>query len=195
MRFFLRIIHSRLFMIWAITLVSILIALSITLLLISRSKQTQISDAPPKLPDSANPMSKLLPVQYISLFLLDPAVSELIPVQVELQLYSESTKRLKQIVTALIKETLPNYRNPIPRGTLLNEAYIDSQKTAYLDFSYHLTDGQIGGTTAEFLTVTSILKTVFNAFPDKIKHVQILIDGEEKETLAGHLNISQPLRF
>lgn len=182
-------------MIWAITLVSILIALSITLLLISRSKQTQISDAPPKLPDSANPMSKLLPVQYISLFLLDPAVSELIPVQVELQLYSESTKRLKQIVTALIKETLPNYRNPIPRGTILNEAYIDSQKTAYLDFSYHLTDGQIGGTTAEFLTVTSILKTVFNAFPDKIKHVQILINGEERETLAGHLNISQPLRF
>ena len=195
MKFFRKIIHSKLFMIWGITLVSILIVLAVTLVLISHSKQAQIPDAPPMLPDIANPIGKLPSVQLVNLFLLDPAMSELTPVQVELRLYSESTTRLKQIVTALIKETPPNYRNPIPRGTLLNEAYIDSQKTAYLDFSHHLADGQIGGTTAELLTVTSILKTVFGAFPNEIKHVQILIAGEEVETLAGHLNISQPLRF
>ncbi|MYF98710.1 GerMN domain-containing protein, partial [Candidatus Poribacteria bacterium] len=91
--------------------------------------------------------------------------------------------------------TPTNYRNPIPRGTLLNEVYIDTQKTAYLDFSHHLTDGQIGGTTAEIMSVNAILLTVFDALPEAVKHVQILIDGKEVETLAGHLNISQPLRY
>ena len=103
---------------------------------------------------------------------------------------TELTKRLNQVVTALIQETPPNFRNTIPRGTLLNEAYIDTQQTAYLDFSSHLSDGHIGGTTAELLTITAILKTVFDAFPEDIKQVQILIDGEEVKTLAGHLNLS-----
>ena len=102
---------------------------------------------------------------------------------------------MKQIITALVNETRPNYRNPIPVGTKINEVYIDNQKTAYLDFSHHLADGQIGGTTAEVITVTSILNTVFEAFPDEIRHVQILIDGEEVEKLSGHLDISNPLRF
>ena len=117
------------------------------------------------------------------------------PVKTERRLYTETTERLKQVVRALIQETPPKFRNPIPRGTSLTEAYIDSQKIAYLDFSRHLTDGHIGGTTAERLTVEAILKTVFDAFPAEIKQVQILIDGKAVETLAGHLHLSQPLRL
>ncbi len=182
-------------MVWGITLVVIIIGLAVTLVLISHSKRTRILDAPPKLPGAANPTDILPPPEQVNIFLLNPTSLEIAPVQVELRLYSEPTERLKQIVAALAQTTLPNYRNPIPRGTLLNEAYIDSQKTAYLDFSHQLADGHIGGTTAELLTVTAILKTVFDAFPNEIIHVQILIDGKEKKTLAGHLDLSQPLRF
>ena len=195
MNFFRRIIHSRLVITWGITLVTIVIGLAITLVLISNTKKTKIVDAPPTLPDLANPSDQLPALQHVNLFLLESDGLKLTPINVELRLYSELTERLKQIVLALIKETPTNYRNPIPRGTLLNEVYIDTQKTAYLDFSHHLTDGHIGGTTAEFQTVTAILKTVFDAFPDNILHVQILIDGKETETLAGHINLSQPLRF
>ncbi len=195
MNLFRRIIHSRLVITWGITLVTIVIGLAITLVLISNTKKTKIVDAPPILPDLANPSDQLPELQHVNLFLLESDGLKLTPINVELRLYSELTERLKQIVSALIKETPTNYRNPIPRGTLLNEVYIDTQKTAYLDFSHHLTDGHIGGTTAEFQTVTAILKTVFDAFPDNIIHVQILIDGKETETLAGHINLSQPLRF
>ena len=190
-----RIIHSRLFVVWGITLVAIVICLAIVLLLIANSKRTIIQDAPPELPGQANRIDMLPAPKQVNLFLIESAGLELTPIRVELRLYPERTTRLKQIISALIQETPTNYRNPIPRGTLLNEAYIDTQKTAYLDFSNHLADGQIGGTTAEYLTVTAILRTVFDALPEDIKHVQILIDGKEVETLAGHLNISQPLRF
>ena len=195
MDIFRRITHSRLFIIWVITLVVIVIALVGTLLLISNSKKTVVIDAPPVLPQTANTSDELPPSLQVKLFLFDPSLSELIAVYVELRLYPDLTERLKQIITALVNETRPNYRNPIPAGTKLNEAYIDNQMTAYLDFSHHLADGQIGGTTAEVITVSSILNTVFEAFPDEIRHVQILIDGKEVEKLGGHLDISNPLRF
>ena len=186
---------SRLIVIWGTTLVLIAFGLGVTLYLIKRSKQSAVPTAPPPLPIAANPSDIPPPPQEINLFLLDTTALTLVPVKTERRLHAELTKRLSQIITALIQETPPNFRNTIPRGTVLNEAYIDSQQTAYLDFSNHLTDGHIGGTTAELLTITAILKTVFDAFPEEIKQVQILIDGEEVRTLAGHLNLSQPLHL
>lgn len=186
---------SRLLVIWGITLIVVVLSLIATLYLINQSKQTIIPTAPPPLPVAANPSDTPPPPQEINLFLIDPTALTLVPVKIERRLHTEFTKRLSQVVKALIQETPPNFRNPIPRGTLLNEVYIDSDQTAYLDFSNHIADGHIGGTTAEGLTVMAILKTVFDAFPDEIKQVQILIDGNQVKTLAGHLNLSQPLHF
>ena len=186
---------SRLLVIWGITLIAVLICLGVTLLLIERSKRVMLPIAPPLLPTAANPSDTPPEPQEVNLFLLDATTLTLVPIKTERRLHRELTPRLSQVVRALIQETPPNFRNTIPRGTELNEVYIDSQQTAYLDFSSHLTDGHIGGTTAEFLTVTAILKTVFDAFPDDIKQVQILIDGEAVKTIAGHLNLSQPLRL
>lgn len=186
---------SRLFVIWGITLIVVVLSLIATLYLIDQSKQIIIPTAPPPLPVAANPSDTPPPPQEINLFLIDPTALTLVPVKIERRLHTEFTKRLGQVVKALIQETPPNFRNPIPRGTLLNEVYIDSDQTAYLDFSNHIADGHIGGTTAEGLTVMAILRTVFDAFPDDIKQVQILIDGNQVKTLAGHLNLSQPLHF
>lgn len=186
---------SRLLVIWGITLVAVAICLGGTLYIIERSKQTVVPVAPPPPPAAAYPSEVLPEPQDLNIFLLDSTAMMLVPVKIERLLHRELTQRLHQVVTALIQETPPNFRNTIPRGTELNEVYIDSQQTAYLDFSSHLTDGHIGGTTAEFLTVTAILRTVFDAFPDEIKQIQILIDGKEIETIAGHLNLSQPLRL
>ncbi len=186
---------SRLLIIWGVTLVFVAVSLGLTLFLIGQSKQTVIPIAPPPLPVAANPSDTPPLPQQVNLFLLDPTALTLVPVKIERRLHTELTQRLSQVVKALIQETPPNFRNPIPRGTLLNEVYVDSHQTAYLDFSRHLTDGHIGGTTAEGLTIMAILNTVFDAFPDDIKQVQILIDGNEVKTLAGHLNLSQPLHF
>ena len=186
---------SRLLVIWGITLIAVVIALGVTLFLIERSKGIVIPVVPPPLPTAANPSDIPPEPQEVNLFLLDATALTLVPVKTERRLHIELTKRLNQVVTALLQETPPNFRNTIPRGTELNEVYIDSQQTAYLDFSSHLIDGHIGGTTAEFLTVTAIFRTVFDAFPDDIKQVQILVNGEEVETIAGHLNLSQPLHL
>lgn len=190
-----RVLLSRLFLIWGFTLVGIIIALAVTLLLIAKSKQTEISKAPPKLPTSKNQSDIRLQSEQINIFLLDPESLEVKPIKVEVQLNREPIDRLKSIVNTLTKATPTNYRNPIPRGTVLNEVFIDTQKTVYLDFSHHLTNGHIGGTTAEYITISAILKTVFDNFPDEIRHIQLLVEGQEIETLTGHVNLSAPMRF
>ncbi len=190
-----RVLRSRLFMIWGFTLVGIIIALAVTLLLIAKSKQTVLIKAPPKLPESENQSDVRLRTEQINIFLLDPESLEIKPINVEVQLSRDPIDRLKSIVDTLTKETPTNYRNPIPQGTVLNEVFIDMQKTVYLDFSHHLADGHIGGTTAEYITISAILKTVFDNFPDEIRHIQLLVEGQEIETLTGHVNLSAPMRF
>lgn len=182
-------------MIWGITLVAIVIALAVTLILIATSKPTDISKVPPKLPETPNQTDVLPQPEQINIFLFDPKSLEVKPIKAEVRLGRELIDRLESIVTTLIKETPTDYRNPIPRGTTLNEVFIDTQKTAYLNFSHHLANGHIGGTTAEYITISAILKTVFDNFPDEIKHIQLLVDGQEVEELTGHINLSAPLRF
>src|SRR5919109_3591071 len=74
----------------------------------------------------------------------------------------------------------------------IREVFIDEQGTAYADFSEALSQTHPGGPWAEMLTLRSILQTLVANVPE-IKRVQILIEGREAETLAGHMDIRRPL--
>jgi hypothetical protein len=50
-----------------------------------------------------------------------------------------------------------------------------------------------GGSMQELLTVYSIVNTVIVNLP-MVSAVQILIDGREADTLAGHVDLRRPLR-
>jgi spore germination protein GerM len=74
----------------------------------------------------------------------------------------------------------------------VRELFIDNQGTAYVDFSEALSQTHPGGPWAEVLTLRSIMQTLAANVPE-IKRVQILIEGREVETLAGHVDIRRPL--
>lgn len=74
----------------------------------------------------------------------------------------------------------------------IRELFIDDQGTAYIDFTEALSQTHPGGPWAEMLTLRSILLTLAANVPE-ITRVQILIEGREVETLAGHLDIRRPL--
>ncbi len=100
---------------------------------------------------------------------------------------------IKQIIQKLVE--LPKskeYIKLIPEGTFLREAYLDANNICYLDFSSELKLNHKGGTNGEYLTIYSIVNTLFHNFP-QIRGVKILIDGKEEETLAGHIDISEIL--
>jgi spore germination protein GerM len=74
----------------------------------------------------------------------------------------------------------------------IRELFIDDQGTAYIDFTEALSQTHPSGPWAEMLTLRSILQTLVSNVPE-ITRVQILIEGREVETLAGHIDIRRPL--
>jgi spore germination protein GerM len=74
----------------------------------------------------------------------------------------------------------------------IRELFLDNQGTAYVDLNEAISQTHPGGPWAEMLTLRSIMQTLVANVPE-IKRVQILIEGREVETLAGHVDIRRPL--
>ena len=158
------------------------------------SEQTEPTPVPPPSPIVISEPSQTQ-LQKCTLFFFDTNSLRLAGEERELNLSQDVNERLKQTITELLGDSVRGLYQTIPKGTLLHEVYVDEQSTAYLDFSQHLKDGHIGGTTSEALTVAAILRTVKVNFPDAIRRVQILIEGLETDTIGGHVDISKPLRL
>ncbi|PYV61980.1 MAG: hypothetical protein DMG97_41575, partial [Acidobacteria bacterium] len=60
---------------------------------------------------------------------------------------------------------------------------------AVIDMNSALPDGQTSGILAEELTLVSVIQTLSLNVPNLAK-VKLLVDGKERETLAGHIDLS-----
>lgn len=178
----------------AILLAPLVISVVIFMTLIScDSTQTTDPTPPPASPPVfiSDPAESQL--QKCTLFFFDINSLRLAGEDRELDLSQDVNERLKQTITELLGDSTSGLYQTIPTGTLLYEVYVDEQSTAYLDFSHHLKDEHIGGTTSEALTIAAILRTVRMNFATDIRKVQILIEGLETDTIGGHIDISKPL--
>jgi spore germination protein GerM len=102
-----------------------------------------------------------------------------------------TVERAKLVLTALIAGPQSNAIRTLAAEVKVRELFIDEQGTAYIDFSEALSLQHPGGPWSEMLTIRSIIQTLATNIPE-IKRVQILIEGREVDTLAGHLDIRQP---
>ncbi len=106
--------------------------------------------------------------------------------------------QIKAIINKLVqpqpkgsKPSGSKIERPIPAGTKLRSVSIDGTN-AILNFSKEIAENHPGGSSAELQTIYSIVNSLTMNI-DEIETVQILVDGEERETLAGHIIISIPL--
>ncbi len=80
----------------------------------------------------------------------------------------------------------------IPRGTRPLAVFYDEKTAAVvLDFSQEIVANHPGGTDAERATIDAILRTVALNFP-QVHSCQLLVGGEQVETLAGHVALDRP---
>lgn len=98
----------------------------------------------------------------------------------------------RAIVTALIKGPQGKLVRTIATGTELRALYISPSGVSYIDLSQAAAKGHPGGCTSEFLTIYSIVNSLILNIPE-IKRVKILVEGKEVPTLAGHIDLKQPL--
>ena len=79
----------------------------------------------------------------------------------------------------------------IPAGTrILQVFWVEDTGTLYLDFNRGITMGD--GSTGEYYTITTIIRTIGANFP-QAGRLQFLVEGYPVETLAGHYGVSKPL--
>lgn len=134
---------------------------------------------------------ELLPIEEmveVNLYFSDSQAMYLIP---EKRKISQIPSIVRQAVNELIKgpENSDFYRT-IPEGTQVNEVYI-ADDIVYIDLSEEIFKNHPGGSSGELMTVYSIVNTLTEIPP--IKGVQILVEGNEMESLVGHIDISMPL--
>ena len=78
-----------------------------------------------------------------------------------------------------------------PKSAKLRSVKVQGE-TAIVDFDSSTAKGFVGGSTGEEMLVGSVVNTLTN-FPE-IKEVRFLLDGKEMETLAGHMDLSMPIK-
>lgn len=81
-------------------------------------------------------------------------------------------------------------RRAVPQETRLLGIRIEAG-ICYVDFSRELRDNHPGGTTGESLTIAAIVNTLTGF--SSINEVQILIEGQTGASIAGHIELNEPI--
>lgn len=113
------------------------------------------------------------------------------PVQREVPLAEGLVAQGRQILTAQFAPPPAPYLSAIPMGTTLRAFYVTEKGDAFVDVS-GISAAHPGGSLTELLTVQAIVNAVTANLP-AVQRVQILVDGKEVDTIAGHVDIRQPL--
>lgn len=117
----------------------------------------------------------------------------LVGVQREVAFGETVLEQAKQIVTAQLAAGPAPLVSAIPPSTTLRAIYLTERGDAFVDLSATARTAHTGGALDELFTVYSIVNALTTNLP-AVKRVQILIEGKEVDTLAGHVDLRHPLQ-
>jgi spore germination protein GerM len=101
-------------------------------------------------------------------------------------------ENLRRVIEALLGGPRGDGVASLPASARLRGVFIHD-RTAFLDFSQEIVSDFAGGTTAEYVLISSLVQTACANFPE-VDAVRILVEGEEVNTIGGHLLMSRPLK-
>ena len=101
-------------------------------------------------------------------------------------------QQAREIVSAQIAPVADPLVSAVPAGTTLRALFISDRGTAYVDLGAAASSAHEGGALNELLTVYTIVNALTSNLP-AVNAVQILVDGKEVDTLAGHVDLRRPL--
>lgn len=118
----------------------------------------------------------------------------LVPAEQEVPLTEGIMAQARSIVEAQLAATAPApLAATIPAGVKLRGLFISERNEAFVDLDATIRTAHPGGTLQELMTVYTIVNALLTNLPD-LQEVQLLIDGQEVDTLAGHVDLRRPLR-
>ena len=115
----------------------------------------------------------------------------LVPAQREVPYAEAVADQARAILEAQLLPSRPLV-SAIPPGTKLHQVFVTGRGDAFVDLSADVSANHPGGSLEETLTVYAIVDALTVNLP-AISRVQILVDGKEVDTLAGHVDLRHPL--
>ena len=115
----------------------------------------------------------------------------LAPVQREVRFGATVTEQARAIVEAQLAAAAPLV-SAIPAETKLRDVYVTERGDAFVDVSAEIIAKHPGGSLQEIFTVYALVNALTVNLP-AVTRVQILVDGKEVDTLAGHVDLRHPL--
>ena len=112
------------------------------------------------------------------------------PVIVELPLSNDPALRARQVLNTLLAGPVDAESRTLPPDAALLAFYILPDGTGVADFSDELRTSIPSGIQSEQLAVESIARTLEANVPQVLR-LKILIHGQEVDTLAGHVDLTQ----
>ncbi len=91
--------------------------------------------------------------------------------------------------TLLVRCAEKDSTHPLPAGSDVHSVFLPDPTSAVVDLSRALAEQHRSGIMAEQLTVFSMVQTLSAALP-RVTRVKFLVDGRERPTLAGHVDLA-----
>jgi hypothetical protein len=129
------------------------------------------------------------PTTLVTLYVASDADGTLRRTQENVALPQERSERARALLRTLFgKYSQGSSPHPIGAGSDVRDIFLMSGNTAIVDTSVAFADKHPSGVLVEELTIASIVNTL-NANDPQITRVKILVDGKERDTLAGHADL------
>jgi spore germination protein GerM len=128
--------------------------------------------------------------ERVTLFVAYDDIEVLRAQSAQIPMPSVRQQRAEEVLRALIALYLDQSSpHPLPPGSDIRSVYLVDPGLAVIDVNAAFADGHRSGVLAEELTVTSLIQTLSENIPGILK-VKILVEGKQRDTLAGHADLS-----
>jgi len=129
------------------------------------------------------------PTANVTLYLASDETAALSRKSVSIPLPTERSEQARVVLRTLLGTyAQAGSRHPIGAGADVRDVYLLNDGSAVVDTNTAFADAHPSGVLAEELTITSIVATL-NANDPKITRVKIIVNGAERDTLAGHADL------
>ena len=142
-------------------------------------------------PDSDRPLAAPIsgPPQEITLYIAYDGDGVMRQRAASAALPAEPSARAREVLRALLAEYVQkNSSHPMAEGADVSEVFLVNNSIAVVDVNRAFVEGHRSGVWVEALTISSFVATLAANNP-AIRQVKFLVDGAERETLAGHADL------
>jgi Sporulation and spore germination len=145
-------------------------------------------------PDSASTLPVAPPVsgttESVTLYVAYDDGGFLRPQSARIPLPAGRQERAEELLRALLNVYLDKSSpHSLGAGSEVRNVYLVDPGLAVIDLNQAFADGHRSGVLIEELTVASLVETLGANIPG-ITQAKILVDGRERDTLAGHLDLT-----